>query len=128
MADINSFVEKTLELLNVERQAEINESRAFYENADNKVLESKGVCLKKLVIFGRKTGLYGRILVTLGKPGGQTSKSLPLQAHCITAGMINSQLYICTLYSTVLRWIGLILFLHFSFHLQYNSFCVITKL
>ena len=96
MADLNSFVEKTIKLLNLERQAEIDEARAFYENTDNTALESRGVCLKKLVIFGRKTGLYGRILVTLGKPKRQSSKNLPLQAHCITTGMLDPMLYICT--------------------------------
>ena len=88
MADLNLFVEKTLELLNLERQAEINESRAFYANTDSTTLENKGVSLRKLVIFGRKTGLYGRILVTLGKAKGHSSKNVPLPAHCITAGMI----------------------------------------
>ena len=85
MADLNSFVEKTLELLNLERQAEIDESRAFYEGADNTTLENKGVCLRKLVIVSRRTGLYGRILLTLAK--GHSRKNLPLPAHCITTGM-----------------------------------------
>ncbi len=90
MVDLNSFVEETLELLNLERQAEINESRAFYENTDNTTLENKGVCLRKVVIFGQKTGLYGRTLLHLGKAKGHSSKNLPLPAHCITAGKTNS--------------------------------------
>ena len=89
MADLNAFVEETLELLNLEKQAEINESKAFYENADSTTLENKGVCLRKLVVLGQRTGLYGRTLLTLGKAKGHSSKNLPLPAHCITAGIVD---------------------------------------
>ena len=88
MADLNAFVEETLKLLNLEKQAEINESKAFYENADCTTLENKGVCLRKLVILGQKTGLYGRTLLTLGKAKEHSSKNSPLPAHCITTGDI----------------------------------------
>ena len=88
MADLNTFVEKTLKLLNLEKQAEINESKAFYENADCTELENKGVCLRKLVVLGQRTGLYGRILLTLGKAKEHTLKNLPLPANCITTGDI----------------------------------------
>ena len=88
MADLNQFVEEMLELVNLERQAEINESKAFYQNSDNATLENKGVCLRKMVIFGQKTGLYGRTLLTLSKANVEHSaKNLPLPAHCITVGM-----------------------------------------
>lgn len=87
MADVNIFVDKTLKLLNLEREAEISESRAYCESADNAALERKGVCVKKLVVFGRKTGLYGRTLLTLsrGKASRHVAES-PLPAHCITPG------------------------------------------
>ncbi|XP_028399828.1 DNA-binding protein SMUBP-2-like [Dendronephthya gigantea] len=89
MADLNQFVEKMIELLNLERQAEINESKAFYQNSDNATLENKGVCLRKMVLFSQKTGLYGRTLVTLGKGNVEHSvKKFPLPAHCITTGDI----------------------------------------
>lgn len=87
MADVNTFVEKTLELLNLEREAEITEATAFYDSADNSALEKKGVCLSKLIVFSRRTGLYGRTLLTLGK--GKTSRHLAessLPAHRITPG------------------------------------------
>jgi hypothetical protein len=95
-AKCTSFVQQTLELLNLEKQAEINESRAFYENTDSGTLENNGVCLRKLVIFGQRTGLYGRTLLTLGKAKGHSPINLPLPAHCITAGM--SDLTYSTMY------------------------------
>lgn len=92
MAELNKFVEENLELLNLERQTEINESKAFYENSDSTTLQSKGVCLKKLLTFTRKTGLYGRVLLTFGKAKTHCPKNVPLPSHCITVGMTNSML------------------------------------
>ena len=88
MADVNSFVEKSLELLNLEREAEINESTAFCESADTATLEKKGVCLAKLLVRSRRTGLYGRSLLTFGKAKAK-NKNVPettLPAHRITPG------------------------------------------
>ncbi|KAM4721449.1 DNA-binding protein SMUBP-2 isoform 2-T2 [Rhinophrynus dorsalis] len=61
---MEDFVRKQLELLKEEREAEIEETRAWQENVSLKELQRKGVCLLKLQVASQKTGLYGRLLVT----------------------------------------------------------------
>ncbi|CAL8261735.1 unnamed protein product [Merluccius merluccius] len=63
--EIEQFVSKTLELLQEEREAEIQETRLWQENSSLKDLQSKGVCLLKLQIASQSTGLYGRTLAVL---------------------------------------------------------------
>ncbi|KAJ4938307.1 hypothetical protein JOQ06_002929 [Pogonophryne albipinna] len=60
---VEQFVSKTLELLQEEREAEIEEKRIWQENISLKDLQSKGVCLLKLQISSQSTGLYGRTVV-----------------------------------------------------------------
>ncbi|KAI9529685.1 hypothetical protein NQZ68_007923 [Dissostichus eleginoides] len=60
---VEQFVSKTLELLQEEREAEIEENRIWQENISLKDLQSKGVCLLKLQISSQSTGLYGRTVV-----------------------------------------------------------------
>ncbi|KAL3061448.1 hypothetical protein OYC64_009590 [Pagothenia borchgrevinki] len=60
---VEQFVSKTLELLQEEREAEIEENRIWQENTSLKDLQSKGVCLLKLQISSQSTGLYGRTVV-----------------------------------------------------------------
>lgn len=86
MVDLNVYVKETIELLNLERQTEIEESRAIYENTECDRLEKKGVCLRKMVLYDRRTGLYGRTLLTLGNGKGQKKEPSPLSAHCFTVG------------------------------------------
>lgn len=62
---VEEFVSKTLELLEVEREAEIEETRLWQENISLKDLQAKGVCLLKLQIGSQSTGLYGRTVVIL---------------------------------------------------------------
>ncbi|KAM6937427.1 DNA-binding protein SMUBP-2 [Xenentodon cancila] len=62
---LERFVSKTLELLQEEREAEIEETRIWQENACLKDLQNKGVCLVKLQIGSQSTGLYGRTIVVL---------------------------------------------------------------
>ncbi|GAA6221417.1 DNA-binding protein SMUBP-2 [Lates japonicus] len=62
---IEQFVSKTLELLQEEREAEIEETRIWQENISLKGLQNKGVCLLKLQIGSQSTGLYGRTVVVL---------------------------------------------------------------
>ncbi|KAM9301529.1 DNA-binding protein SMUBP-2 [Gastrophryne carolinensis] len=61
---MEEFIETQLELLKEEREAEIEETRAWQENASLNELQKKGVCLLKLQVASQKTGLYGRLLVT----------------------------------------------------------------
>ncbi|XP_038136327.1 DNA-binding protein SMUBP-2 [Cyprinodon tularosa] len=62
---LEKFVTKTLELLQEEREAEIEENRIWQENISLKDLQNKGVCLLKLQIGSQSTGLYGRTVVIL---------------------------------------------------------------
>ncbi|XP_077425326.1 DNA-binding protein SMUBP-2 [Vanacampus margaritifer] len=62
---VEKFVSKTLELLQEEREAEIEETRVWQENVSLKELQNKGVCLLKLHIGNQSTGLYGRTVVVL---------------------------------------------------------------
>ncbi|XP_048112394.1 DNA-binding protein SMUBP-2 [Alosa alosa] len=61
--EVEDFVSKTLELLQEEREAEIEETRLLQENVSLKHLQHKGVCLLKLQIGSQRTGLYGRLLI-----------------------------------------------------------------
>lgn len=83
-ADVSQFVVKTISLLNLERKTEIEETKSLQENISPKELQRRGVCLLKLRIRSRKTGLYGRSLLTfeVNKPG--TDGKLP--SHSLTPG------------------------------------------
>lgn len=61
--EVEDFVSKTLELLQEEREAELEEARAWQENVSPKTLQQKGVCLLKLQVASQHTGMYGRLLV-----------------------------------------------------------------
>ncbi|XP_051918312.1 DNA-binding protein SMUBP-2 [Hippocampus zosterae] len=63
--EVEKFVSKTLELLQEEREAEIEETRMWKENISLKELQNKGVCLLKLQIGSQSTGMYGRTVVVL---------------------------------------------------------------
>ncbi|XP_063800420.1 DNA-binding protein SMUBP-2 isoform X2 [Pseudophryne corroboree] len=58
------FVKAQLELLQEEREAEIEQTRAWQENVSLKELQRKGVCLLKLRVSNHRTGLYGRLVAT----------------------------------------------------------------
>ncbi|XP_077595625.1 DNA-binding protein SMUBP-2 [Stigmatopora nigra] len=62
---VEKYVSKTLELLQEEREAEIEETRLWKESISLKELQNKGVCLLKLQIGSQSTGLYGRTVVVL---------------------------------------------------------------
>ncbi|XP_067396552.1 DNA-binding protein SMUBP-2 isoform X1 [Emydura macquarii macquarii] len=61
---VPGFVSRQLELLQEEREAEIEETRAWRESIFLKELQRRGVCLLKLQVASQRTGLYGRLLVT----------------------------------------------------------------
>ncbi|KAM6160185.1 DNA-binding protein SMUBP-2 [Erethizon dorsatum] len=64
LATVETFVAKQLHLLELERDAEVEERRSWQENISLKELQSRGVCLLKLQVSSQRTGLYGRLLVT----------------------------------------------------------------
>lgn len=61
------LISKTLELLQLEHDAEIEESLNNRSNCSIRELEKQGLCVTKLMICGCKTGLFGRVLVKLKK-------------------------------------------------------------
>eukprot|EP00058_Branchiostoma_floridae_P023293 XP_002608783.1 hypothetical protein BRAFLDRAFT_255503 [Branchiostoma floridae] len=81
---VQKFVKKTLRLLELERQAEIEETRLLQDQVSPKELQRRGVCLLKLGVAEQSVGLYGRSLLTLrpGHAGG--ARELP--SHTFTPG------------------------------------------
>ena len=61
---LEDFVSQQLDLLNLERDAEIAESRRLQENIPAKQLQEKGIGLLNLNVHGLRSGLYGRTIVT----------------------------------------------------------------
>lgn len=64
LSTVESFVAQQLELLELERNAEVEERRSWQEHSSLKELQSRGVCLLKLQVSSQRTGLYGQRLVT----------------------------------------------------------------
>lgn len=83
---LEKFVNQHIQLLDKEREAEIEETRHVNETLPPKELQRRGVCLLKLHIRSRRTGFYGRTVVTF-EPGGALQE---LPAHNITPGDIVS--------------------------------------
>ncbi|CAC5358318.1 IGHMBP2 [Mytilus coruscus] len=81
---MEKFIETHLKLLDLERETEIEETRILTEKLPPKELQRRGVCLLKLRISGRKTGLYGRTILSFEASGG--IKEFP--SHNITSGDI----------------------------------------
>lgn len=73
--EVESFVSKTLELLQEEREAEIEETREWQKSLSLKNLQQKGVCLLKLQIGSQRTGMHGRLLVSF-EPRKNTNPSV----------------------------------------------------
>lgn len=53
---VESFVAQQLQLLELERDAEVEERRSWQEHSSLKELQSRGVCLLKLQVSGQRTG------------------------------------------------------------------------
>ena len=63
--DLSSFVADQRKLLQLERDAELEQSKAVIEAAeanDMRDLERKGILVDKLVLAGTRTGMYGRLV------------------------------------------------------------------
>uniref|UniRef100_A0A8C3YDP1 DNA-binding protein SMUBP-2 n=1 Tax=Catagonus wagneri TaxID=51154 RepID=A0A8C3YDP1_9CETA len=85
-AAVESFVTKQLDLLELERGAEVEERRSWQENVSLKELQSRGVCLLKLQVSSQRTGLYGRLLVTFEPRRCASAPVLP--SNSFTSGDI----------------------------------------
>ncbi|XP_056657155.1 DNA-binding protein SMUBP-2 [Monodelphis domestica] len=77
MAAVESFVSCQLKLLELEREAELQEKRTWQESVAPKELQRRGVCLLKLRVSSQRTGLYGRLLVVLEPRTGEPGAPLP---------------------------------------------------
>ncbi|GFU42605.1 DNA-binding protein SMUBP-2 [Nephila pilipes] len=78
------FAAKHLELLELEREAEIEENKCLQEGCSVKSLQKKGVCIPKLRIFKTSTGLFGRTLLHFEAFYGNST----LATHTISSGDI----------------------------------------
>ena len=61
--DLSSFVADQRKLLQLERDAELEQSKAVIAAAEAnnmRDLERKGIVVDKLVVAGTRTGMYGR--------------------------------------------------------------------
>ncbi|XP_064423383.1 DNA-binding protein SMUBP-2 [Latimeria chalumnae] len=74
---VENFVSQNLELLKEEREAEIEETRAWQENISLKELQRRGVCLLKLHVASQRTGLFGRLLVIFQPRKYEPDATLP---------------------------------------------------
>ncbi|XP_048462809.1 DNA-binding protein SMUBP-2 isoform X1 [Rhincodon typus] len=74
---MENFVSQNLELLQEERAAEIEETRAWQENISVQELQRRGVCLLKLQVSSQRTGLYGRFLVSFEPRKREANAALP---------------------------------------------------
>ncbi|XP_061165035.1 DNA-binding protein SMUBP-2-like [Saccostrea echinata] len=81
---LERFVNQHIQLLEKEREAEIEETRHLNESLPPKELQRRGVCLLKLHIRTRRTGFYGRTVVVF-EPGGGNQE---LPAHNLSPGDI----------------------------------------
>ncbi|XP_059153320.1 DNA-binding protein SMUBP-2-like [Physella acuta] len=88
---IEQFVNKTLELIDKERDAEIEETQYLTEKLSAKELERRGVCLLKLQIKARRSGLYGRMVAVFEpqlKHGAVKNSKPELSSHNLSPGDI----------------------------------------
>ncbi|KAK2718975.1 hypothetical protein QYM36_006105 [Artemia franciscana] len=69
------FIDNQLSLIQLERQAEIDEEKKIKSSSSLRQLQKSGVALTRLVVTERKTGLLGRTMVYL-RPIG-SSDELP---------------------------------------------------
>lgn len=83
---MQKFISKTVKLLELEHEAEIQEAHDLHETLSDKELELRGICLQKLKIEEQRTGLGGRVLLKLFhyKPGIE----VPLPAHKFSSGLL----------------------------------------
>ena len=72
------------QLLSLERDAELEESRLLKANVSLRDLCQKGVAIQRLVVGGQATGLYGRLVLTLVS----RVHNQELAAHTLTSGDI----------------------------------------
>ncbi|PRP75087.1 DNA-binding protein SMUBP-2 [Planoprotostelium fungivorum] len=87
---VDDFVKKTIELLQLERDAEIQTTEAAQGSLSETEMQKRGICLRKLVVSSSSTGLGGRSLVKF--EGSKAVQGLTeegrLPAHRFSSGDI----------------------------------------
>lgn len=63
-AGVDDFVARQMQLINLERDAEIDENRKLHDNVPAKQLQENGVCLLNLVLLNLRSGLFGRSIAS----------------------------------------------------------------
>uniref|UniRef100_T1KDB9 AN1-type domain-containing protein n=2 Tax=Tetranychus urticae TaxID=32264 RepID=T1KDB9_TETUR len=84
--DLESFIESQLRLIQIEYEAEIEKTKEYQKNLKLVDLVRQGVCIHKLKCVSIRTGLFRRLMVSLG----HNQSDHPLPAHKITVGDIVS--------------------------------------
>ncbi|XP_043202420.1 DNA-binding protein SMUBP-2-like isoform X2 [Amphibalanus amphitrite] len=84
-----ALVELHLQLLELERQAELAQTRDLLSALSVRQLCERGVCLARLEPTERRSALYGRCLLVLRQPSVGRQPS-PLPSHTLTPGDIVS--------------------------------------
>ncbi|XP_035219941.1 DNA-binding protein SMUBP-2-like isoform X2 [Stegodyphus dumicola] len=84
ISNVETFVNKHLVLLDLERTTEVEENKCLQECNSVKVLQKKGICITKLRFGRSSTGLFGRSLINF-EPA---SSNCFLPSHLITSGDI----------------------------------------
>ena len=78
-------MEEQRRLLELERTAELEESRVLVSSVSVRELCERGLAIQRLVITSQATGMYGRVVVTFS---GRSSGQRELPAHNISSGDI----------------------------------------
>ena len=90
---MDEFLTTTSRLLTLEREAEKAESDGIAAVPLRvKELVSRGLCLTRLQVCGRRVGLYGREVVKLGEREGRK-----LGSHKFTSGELYLGQWLCVL-------------------------------
>jgi len=82
--DIQDYVKNTLDLIDIEKESEVNEALNNFSTLSNKELELKGVTVRKLKLTNVSTGLNGRSLLKFQS----ATLNLEIPPHKITPGDI----------------------------------------
>ncbi|THH10425.1 hypothetical protein EW145_g1317 [Phellinidium pouzarii] len=82
---ISSFFDRQLALLQIERNAEIEQNTLLLSNCSHKLLEQRGFALLNLSVVNMQVGMGGRNLIELGRPPAFSTDSI-LPAHTFRPG------------------------------------------
>ncbi|KAG0417475.1 hypothetical protein HPB47_005582 [Ixodes persulcatus] len=82
--NLDDFVSKHLELLELERDEEVEQNAKLQEKFSLKELQNKGLCITRLLLGSSRTGLYGRNICRFRS----SHHGAPLPSHKFSSGDI----------------------------------------